>query len=111
MARPPRNPRRAYDENGNEIPPVTVSASRASGLHTVSVFCEGRDCHHDSVVSLDGWSDDMPIPDMVLHLRCSKCGGRQIKVMINVTELYATAHGAGCIPAFNGLGDKGERQE
>ena len=36
-----------------------------------------------------------PIPDMALHLRCSKCGGRQIKVMINVKELYAKAYGAG----------------
>jgi hypothetical protein len=94
MGRPRRNPRRAYDENGREIPPVTVAASRASGLHTVAVFCEARGCHHDAVISLDGWSDALPVPDMALHLHCSKCGGRQIKIMINVKELYARAHGA-----------------
>jgi hypothetical protein len=96
MGKRHRNPRRAYDENGKEIPPVTVAASRASGLHTVAAFCEARGCHHDAVVSLDDWPDEMPIPDMALHLRCSKCGGCQIKIMINVKELYAKAHGAGC---------------
>jgi len=34
-----------------------------------------------------------PIPEMALKLKCSKCGGRQIKMMINVVELYAKAHG------------------
>lgn len=95
MVRARRNPRRAYDENGKEIQPVTVASSRASGLHTVAVFCEARGCHHAAVVSLDGWPDDLPVPDMALRLRCSKCGGKSIKVMINVRELYEKAHGAG----------------
>jgi hypothetical protein len=95
MARSPRNPRRAYDENGKEITPVTVASSRASGLHTIAVFCEIRGCCHDAVVSLEGWPDDSPVPDMALRLRCSKCGGKSIKVMINVKELYSKAHGVG----------------
>ena len=66
-------------------------------MNTVAAFCESRGCHHDAVISLEGWPDDMPIPDMALRLRCSKCGGRQIKIMINVKELYATAHGAGYV--------------
>jgi hypothetical protein len=39
-------------------------------------------------------SGDTAIPDIALHLRCSKFRSRQIKIMINVKELYATAHGA-----------------
>jgi hypothetical protein len=39
-------------------------------------------------------SGDTAIPDIALHLRCSKFGSRQIKIMINVKELYATAHEA-----------------
>ena len=95
MAKPRRNPRRAYDEHGKEIPPPTIASSRASGLNTVAAFCEARGCHHDAVISLEGWPDDMPVSDMALRLRCSKCGGRQIKIMINVKELYAAAQGAG----------------
>jgi hypothetical protein len=33
------------------------------------------------------------IPDMALRLRCSECGSRNIKMMLNVREMYATAHG------------------
>jgi hypothetical protein len=95
MGKPPRNPRRAYDENGMEIPPETVASSRARGLNTVAAFCEALGCHYDAVISLDEWSGTMAIPDIALHLRCSKRGGRRIKVMINVKELYAMAHGVG----------------
>jgi hypothetical protein len=35
----------------------------------------------------------MAIPDLALRLRCSKCGSRKIKMMINVTELYAWTRG------------------
>jgi hypothetical protein len=59
----------------------------------VAAFCEKRGCERSAVVSLDGWSGDVPIPDLALHLRCSKCGGRAIKIMLNVAELYLKTHG------------------
>ncbi len=92
---PPRNPRRAYDANGNEIPPVTVGQSLAEGYRTVMAYCEAHNCGHGAEVPLKGWSADLPVPHMALRLRCSKCGGRRIRMMVNVTELYARAHGAG----------------
>jgi hypothetical protein len=93
MSNPPRNPRRAYNEDGSEIPPATVASTKAQGMSTVSAFCQANGCDHDAVVLLDGWPDQTPIPDMALKLRCSKCGGRQIKMMINVEELYRMTHG------------------
>ena len=93
MPRPPRNPRRAYDENGIEIPPATVASTRAEGMKTVLAFCEAQECRHDAVVALEGWPGDTAIPDMALRLRCSKCGSRAAKVMINVIELYARTSG------------------
>jgi len=33
--RAPRNPRRAYDHDGNEIPPATVASARALGMGSV----------------------------------------------------------------------------
>jgi hypothetical protein len=90
-----RNPRRAYDADGNEIPPVTVGQSLADGYRTVMAYCDVHDCGHGAEVPLKNWSPDLPVPDMALRLRCSKCGGRRIRMMVNVTELYARAHGAG----------------
>jgi hypothetical protein len=93
MSKPPRNPRRAYNEDGREIPPATAASTRAQGMKTVSAFCEAHGCGHDAIVPLDGWSANTPIPDMALKLRCSKCGSRSIKVTLNVVELYSKTHG------------------
>jgi hypothetical protein len=62
-------------------------------MSTVSAFCQATGCDHDAVVPLDGRPDQTPIPDMSLKLRCSKCGSRSIKVMLNVVELYSKTHG------------------
>jgi hypothetical protein len=88
-----RNPRRAYDEKGKEIPPATVAAVRELGMATVMAFCEAQNCYHDAVIRLDVWPEETAIPDLALQLRCSKCGSRKIRMMLNVTELYAKAHG------------------
>jgi hypothetical protein len=90
---PPRNPRRAYDADGNEIPPVTVVRSLAEGYRIVMAYCEAHHCGHGGEVPLKNWPPDLPVLDMALKLRCSKCGGRRIRMMVNVTELYAMAHG------------------
>jgi hypothetical protein len=93
--REPRNPRRAHDQNGNEIPPATVASTRALGMTTVTAFCEAQVCWRDAVIPLEGWAEATPIPDMALRLRCSKCGSRKIRMMLNVREMYTKAHGAG----------------
>ena len=92
---PPRNRRRAYDADGNEIPPVTVGQSLADGYRTVMAYCDAASCGHGAQVPLQGWPSDLPVPDMALKLRCSQCGSRRIRMMVNVAELYSRAHGAG----------------
>ncbi len=87
-----RNPRRAYDENGREIPPATVASTRAIGIATVTAFCEAQGCDHHAIVSLEGWPEATPIPDMALRLRCSSCGSRKIRMMLNVHDPYAITH-------------------
>ena len=93
MSKPPRNPRRAYNEDGSEIPPATVASTKAQGMSTVAVFCQAHGCDHDAVVPLNGWPDQTPIPDIALKLRCSKCGSRSIKVTLNVVEMYMRTEG------------------
>jgi hypothetical protein len=48
VTRRPRNPRRAYDHDGREIPPATVGNHLAHGLRTVAASCD--DCQHEAVV-------------------------------------------------------------
>jgi hypothetical protein len=78
-----RNPRHAYGENGNEVSPVTVGRSLADGYRTVMAYCEAHNCMHDAEVPLKGWPPDLPVPDMALKLRCSKCGSQRIRMMVN----------------------------
>ena len=88
--KPGRHPRRAYDADGKIFEPPTVADQLAAGYKTVTAWCEGRGCVHHGDISLEGVPPDLPIPDIAvaLKLRCSSCGGREIKIQINVSELY-----------------------
>ena len=86
MNRPPRNPRRAYDEHGNEIAPPTVGHHLEEGLKTLAASCDA--CHHDAVVDVTALPADLPCPDVALKLRCSECGSKRISVRLNMAEYY-----------------------
>jgi hypothetical protein len=64
-------------------------------MTTVTAICEAQGCWRNAVIPLEGWPEATPIPDMALRLRCSQCGSHNIKMMLNVLELYTTVHGAG----------------
>lgn len=76
--KPPRNPRRAYDEHGQEIPPMTLANMRQQGVRSVLATCNAPGCGHEAVLNADAWPDVTPVPDIALRLRCSRCGGRRI---------------------------------
>ena len=79
MTRPPRNPRRAYDHNGCEIPPMTRGNMREHGLRSVAAHCQEPSCDHSASVNVDGLPDSFPVPDVSLRLRCSACGSPNVK--------------------------------
>jgi len=85
MTKPPRNPRRAYDGPGNEIPPMTLANMRAHGVRSIDAFRQAIGCGHASTLNADG----LPVPDVSLRLRCSKCGSRSIHTRPNWTEMRA----------------------
>ncbi|ACL57399.1 hypothetical protein [Methylobacterium nodulans] len=68
---PRRNPRRAYNEHGREIPPPIIGDLRAEGDRTAAVTCHG--CGYHVVISTDRFPAELPFPDNALPLRCSAC--------------------------------------
>lgn len=86
---PRRNPRRAYDAAGREIPPPTIGLCRAQGDTTAAVYCQAPGCGHGAIIGTDRFPNDLPFPDIALCLRCSRCGSRDIGVMRDVLGIYA----------------------
>ncbi len=88
-----RNPRRAYDGEGREIAPMTLGNMRSLRVRSLDVSCNR--CGHGALVDCDRWPDEMPAPDVVLRLRCSQCGSKDLRSMLCMKEYYAHAHGTG----------------
>jgi hypothetical protein len=88
-----RNPRRAYDGEGREIPPMTLGNMRAHGIRSIDAFCQAIGCGHDATIAIDGLPDNLPVPDLGLRLRCSRCGSHVIHTRPNWAELKAAAMG------------------
>ncbi len=76
-----RNPRRAYDKDGNEIKPMSLQVMREHGARSVVAICLNHRCGRLAIVNVEGWPDDMAVPDVGLRLRCSECGGKDIKTI------------------------------
>jgi hypothetical protein len=79
-----RNPRRAYDREGQEIEPMTVGNMRQHGIRSVDATCEA--CKHEAAVNVDRLADHIYVPDVALTLRCSACGSKKIAVRPNWLE-------------------------
>ena len=79
MTRPPRNPRRAYDHQSNEIRPMSLGKMREHGVRSVLAICQESSCGHSGSLIVDHLPDGVPVPDVSLRLRCSACGSRNVK--------------------------------
>ena len=77
MTRPGRNPRRAYDHEGREIPPMTLASMRARGVTHVFAACEAHGCRHEGTVDVSSLPDELPVPDVALKMRCSAWAARK----------------------------------
>jgi hypothetical protein len=65
MAPPRRNPRRAYDENGREIEPMTLGQMRVHGVRSISAECTA--CRHEARILVDMVPDRMPVTDVAVE--------------------------------------------
>jgi len=55
-------------------PPMTLGNMRENGVRTLAVYCLGRDCHHQTVLKVERYPDDMPLPAFGPRMRCQRCG-------------------------------------
>jgi hypothetical protein len=62
MIRPPRNPRRSDDADGNEIRPMSLGNMREHGVRSVLATWQETGCGHSASVNVDSLPDDFPVP-------------------------------------------------
>ena len=78
------DPRRAYEQDGTAIAPMTLANMRENGARSVTAACEA--CHHEAAVNCAALPADLPVPDVALRLRCSGCGSRKVTTRPDWTE-------------------------
>ena len=56
------------------IQPMTLGNMRANGVRTLAVYCEGCRCHHEAIIDVSGFPDDVPVPSFGPRMVCTVCG-------------------------------------
>ena len=56
-----RNPRRAYEEHGNEITSMTLATMRANGVCSIVTYCEAIGCGHAATINAHSLPDDLQV--------------------------------------------------
>jgi hypothetical protein len=64
---------------------------REQGINTLWATCQRIGCGHEAKVDASRFRDDMPVPDVGLRLRSSKCGGRNVYTVADWSEGLASA--------------------
>jgi hypothetical protein len=54
--------------------PMTLGNMRANGVCSLDVWCLGRGCNHHSVLDVNRFSDNVPVPAFGPRMRCEQCG-------------------------------------
>src|SRR4051794_10285461 len=53
-------------------PPMTLANMRANRVRRLAVSC--WQCHHEGVINVDRYGDDVPVPSFGPRMVCTKCG-------------------------------------
>jgi hypothetical protein len=54
--------------------PMTPGNMRANGVRTLAIYCGGRWCHHEAILDLSGYADDVAVPAFGPRMVCTVCG-------------------------------------
>jgi hypothetical protein len=63
---------------------MTLGNMRKQGVRSLAVSCWC--CHHDGVLSIDAWADDVPVPWFGPRMVCTVCGNIGADVRPNWKE-------------------------
>ena len=56
-------------------PPMTLGNMRANGVCSLAVTCLSHFCHHEAVLDVTIYGDDVPVPSFGPRMVCTVCGG------------------------------------
>ncbi len=51
---------------------MTLANMRANGARSLAIRCEL--CHHEAVLNVDAFGDDVPVPTFGPRMVCTSCG-------------------------------------
>jgi hypothetical protein len=62
------------------ILPMTLGNMRQNGVRRLIAYCHANGCHHEAIIHVEGWPDEIPVPSIGPRLRLPevrqpKCGG------------------------------------
>jgi len=53
---------------------MTLGNMRANGVRSLAVYCGGRYCHHEAILDVSAYPDDVPVPSFGPRMVCTVCG-------------------------------------
>jgi hypothetical protein len=69
---------------------MTLANMRALGVQSVMAICEEVLCGHSATLSAVALPDALPVPDIALRLRCSRCGSKAVSTRPSWQEYSAS---------------------
>jgi hypothetical protein len=56
------------------IAPMTLANMRANGVRRLAVYCGALGCHHEAVLDVSSYPDELPVPAFGPRMVCTVCG-------------------------------------
>ena len=73
--------------------PMTLGNMRANGVRRLAAWCSGIGCGHHSVVNVERYGDNVPVPWFGPRMRCERCGHLGADARPNWSETTAPGRG------------------
>jgi hypothetical protein len=54
--------------------PMTLGNMRRNGVRTLAIYCGAMDCHHQVILQVERYTDDVPVLVFGPRMRCTVCG-------------------------------------
>jgi hypothetical protein len=56
----------------SNVQPMTLGNMRVNGVRSLLVYCFA--CHHEAVLDVDDYPDEVPVPSFAPRMVCTRCG-------------------------------------